>query len=208
VPDFKPSDFKPRVAELEKQIEVQRPELAAAARGVRRSEAELSATKAELFWPSFMIGADYWYMPTEVAPRTQHAYGAMVSFNLPWLNPKRWEEARAAEYRVVADRRAFESARNQALFLVSDAAARLEAAQTAFAIIDRDLLPEALQSFQASRALFASEQGDAVALLDAFRSFLDVRLARVKAMAQLEMSLADLERAAGIGRPLKDRPHE
>jgi hypothetical protein len=27
-------------------------------------------------WPSFMVGADYWFMPTM---ETQHAYGAMVS---------------------------------------------------------------------------------------------------------------------------------
>jgi outer membrane protein TolC len=143
-----------------------------------------------------------------VAPTTQHAYAAMVSFTLPWLNPKHWEDVRAAEHLLLAERHGLESARNQALYLVRDAAARVEAAQHGFMIIDRDLLPEALQSFQASRALFASGQGDAVALLDAFRSYLDVRLSRAKAMAQVESSLADLERAAGVGRPLKDVSHE
>jgi outer membrane protein, heavy metal efflux system len=208
VPEFKPNEIRPRVAELEQQIEARRPELATAARATRKSEAELAAAKNELHWPSFMVGADYWYMPTEMAPKTQHAYAAMVSFNLPWISPKRWDEVRAAEHRLAADRRALESAHNQALFLVRDAAARVEAAQNAFTIVDRDLLPEALQSFEAARALFAAGQGDAVALLDAFRSYLDVRLARIKAMAQIESSLADLERAAGLGRPAKDVPHE
>jgi outer membrane protein TolC len=195
---FQASDVRPRLEELERQLESARPELASAARAVRRSGAMLAAAKSGLYWPSFMVGADYWYLPT--SPTTQHAWSAMVSFTLPWLNPRHYDEVSEAEHTLAADRKAFESVRNTAFYQLRDTAARLKAAQDSLAIIERDLLPQALQSFEASRAAFSSGQSDAISLLDAFRSYLDVRLQREHALARVQSSLADLDRAAGGSR--------
>jgi len=126
----------------------------------------------------------------------------MVSINLPWLNGRHRDDVREAEHVLAADVRAFESSRNSALFEVRDAAARLNAAQQSFRIIDNDLLPQARQSFEAAQAAFAAGQGDALGLLDSARSYLQVRLERVRALSRLASSLGDLERAAGAD-PIK-----
>ena len=46
-----------------------------------------------------MVGVDYMYMPFM---HEQHAYGAMISINLPWLNASRREEVEAAEHAASA----------------------------------------------------------------------------------------------------------
>lgn len=195
-PELEPAAITVRVAELD-QLLAQRPELASAERVVARSQAALDGARSSANWPAFMLGADYWYMPTAVAPVSPHAYSAMVSLTLPWLNPAHREEVRAAEHALAADRRALESVRNTTAFQARDAAAKLEAARVSYRIIDRDLLPQAQASFEAARAAYVAGSGDALALIDALRSFLQVRLDRYGALARLQSSLADLERAVG-----------
>jgi len=171
-----------------------RPEIASAKRGVERSEAALDAVRTEATVPSITVGADYWYQPTS---EVHHAYGAMVSINLPWLSGGRRDRVREAEHALAADMRALESARNAALFDLRDAQARLKAAQQSYRIIDGDLLPQARQSFESARAAFAAGKGDALGLLDAARSYLQVRVEHARALARLGSSSADLERAVG-----------
>jgi len=171
-----------------------RPEIASAKRGVERSEAALDAARTEATVPSIMVGADYWYQPTSAV---HHAYGAMVSINLPWLSGGRRDRVREAEHALAADMQALESARNAALFDLRDAQARLKAAQQSYRIIDGDLLPQARQSFESAQAAFAAGKGDALGLLDAARSYLQVRVEHARALARLGSSSADLERALG-----------
>jgi len=66
-----------------------------------------------------------------------------------------------------------------------------------FTIIDQDLLAQAKRSLDATEAAYAAGRGDAIALLDALRSYLQVRIERVRALAELASSQTDLERAAG-----------
>jgi outer membrane protein TolC len=187
-----------RLEEAERSLQEHRPELAAAQHAVRRSEAMVKAAEAAGRWPALMVGADYWYMPTLPSP---HAYGAMVSISLPWLNPRHGDEVREAEHVLAADARALESVRNVVRFELRDTAARLEAARSSYAILERDLLPQARQSFEAAQAGYATGKSDALSVLDAMRSYLQVRLEEVRALAQMGQSAADLERAIGTELP-------
>src|SRR6185295_13601522 len=90
------------IAALERSIDAARPEVAAAARGVRKSEALLDEARQSARFPNIMVGVDYWYMPT--FPDFHHAYGAMVGINLPWLSGRHRDEEREAEQTVVAER--------------------------------------------------------------------------------------------------------
>jgi outer membrane protein TolC len=194
-----PSDITPALvqvdaAQMERLVQEKRPEVASAKLGIERSQAALDAARTESLVPNIMIGADYWYQPTSAV---HHAYAAMVSINLPWLNGRHRDEVREAQHALAADVRAFESARNAALYEVRDASARLAAAQQSFRIINGDLLPQARQSFEAAQAAFAAGQGDALGLLDSARSYLQVRLEHVRALTRLSSSFGDLERAAG-----------
>ena len=183
------------VATLERDLDAKRPEIDAAARAVRRSEALLDGTRHAARFPELMVGLDYWYMPTFAD--FHHAYGAMVAINLPWLSGRRRDEERAAEATVTAERDALASARNAVRYELRDAAARVDSAKQAFTIVDQDLLVQARRSLEATQAEYAAGRGDATALLDALRSYLQVRIERVRALAELASSQADLERAAG-----------
>jgi cobalt-zinc-cadmium efflux system outer membrane protein len=182
------------IATLEKGIDANRPEIGSAARAVRRSEALLDGARHAARFPEVMVGLDYWYMPT--IPDHQ-AYGAMVGINLPWLSGRHGDEEREAEQTVHAEAAALESAQNAVRYELHDAAARLESARQSFTIIDQELLAQARRSLEATQSEYASGHGDAVGVLDALRSYLQVRIERVRALAELASSQADLERAAG-----------
>jgi cobalt-zinc-cadmium efflux system outer membrane protein len=83
------------VPALEKNLDANRPEIGAAARAVRRSEALLDGARHSARFPTVMLGVDYWYMPMGI--ETHHAYGAMLAINLPWLSARRREEVRENE---------------------------------------------------------------------------------------------------------------
>lgn len=180
---------------LEPPVDANHPQLAAAGRAVRRTEALLDETRAAARIPSVMVGLDYWYLPT--GADVHHAYGAMVAINLPWLSGRRRDEEREAEQNLRAEEHALASARNAVRYLLRDAAARADAARQAFTIIDQDLLPQARRNLEATQAAYAAGQGDATSLLDALAASLQVRVERVRALAELASSRADLDRAAG-----------
>jgi outer membrane protein TolC len=180
---------------LERNLEANRAEITAATRAVRRSEALLDGTRNAARFPQVMVGLDYWYMP--MFPDFQHAYGAMVAINLPGLSGRRRDEEREAEQTVQAERDALDATRNAIRYELRDAAARVESARQSFNIIDQDLLAQAKRSLDATQAAYASGHGDAIGLLDALRSYLQVRIERVRALADLVSSETDLQRAAG-----------
>lgn len=194
----------PELAALERRALASRPEIAAARHRIEGREAALDQSRRAARWPSFMVGAQYMYMPHQDDP---HAYGAMVSMSLPWLNPRSREEARAAEQEVVADRRALSSISNAALFEVHEAYARYQAARASFELLDRDLVPLSRQSLDATQSAFVAGGKDALGLLDALRSLLLVRLEHTRARVRLESSVVDLERAVGtpLGRSSQER---
>jgi outer membrane protein TolC len=198
-PDASPSDLRPqetpKASAVDAELEARRPELRAAARAVRRSEAMLDATKREADLPALMVGADYWYMPTFT---TQHAYGAMVSMSLPWLNPRRRDEVKAAERASAADRSALRAQRAAARYQLRDADAKVGAARETLALIHERVLPDARRSFEAAQAAFQSGRGDVTPVLDAGRNYLQTRIDEIRALADLETSEADYARAAGL----------
>jgi outer membrane protein TolC len=184
------------VAALDKNIDASRPEVAAAARNVRRDEATVDGARRSARFPQVMVGLDYWYMPVFPSDM-RHAYGAMVAINLPWLSGRRAAEQREAEETLQADRAALASTQNTVRYELRDAAARVDSARQSFTIIDQDVLVQAKRSLEATQAAYAAGQGDAIGLLDALRSYLQVRIERVRALAELAASETDLERAAG-----------
>ena len=183
------------ITALERDIDARRPEVVAAAHGVRRSQALLDGARQSARFPSVMVGLDYWYMP--MFPDFQHAYGAMVAINLPWLSGRHGDEQREAEQMLLAERQALASTRNTVRYQLRDAAARVDSARQSFTIIDQSLLAQARRSLEATQSAYAAGQGDAIGLLDALRSYLQVRIERVRALAELASSQTDLERAAG-----------
>jgi len=193
-----PSDFVGSDVDLrdaDGKLDQRRPELRAAARTVSRSEAAAEVATREADRPSFMVGADYWYMP---AFSTHHAYGVMASMSLPWLNPGRRDEVKAAERAGAADRSALRAQKAAARFQLRDAAAKLRAARETLRLIHDRVLADSRRSFESAQAAFHSGQGGVTPVLDAARKLLQVRVDEVHAIAELDSSRADYDRAAGL----------
>ncbi|HVZ73841.1 MAG TPA: TolC family protein [Polyangia bacterium] len=177
------------------KLDQRRPELRAAARAVTRSEADADVARREASRPSFMVGADYWLMPSFA---THNAYGAMVSMSLPWLNPGRRDEVKAAERAGAADRSALRAQQVMARYQLHDAAAKVRAARETLRLIHGRVLADARRSFESAEAAFQSGQGGVTSVLDAARGLLEVRVDEVRALAELDTSRADYDRAAGL----------
>jgi outer membrane protein, heavy metal efflux system len=181
-------------AELERSRQHNRPELLAAERTIRRAEATLAAAKISAKRPSFMAGADYWLMPTQDMP---HAYGGMVSMSLPWLSAGHKADVREAEQLVAAERYAKEAAESVTAFELHDAVARLEAANASLEVIEGSLLPQAQKSLASSQGAFSVGKADLISLLDALRSYFQIRLEHSRALSRVMTQLAQVAFASG-----------
>lgn len=180
--------------QLERARAAGRPELAAAQGTLRRSQAALDAAQIAARRPSFMVGADYWWMPLLEMP---HAYGAMVTMSLPWLIPGRRADVREAEQLVHAERHAAAATETLTAFELRDALVRLEAASAALRQIEGAVLPQAEQSLSSSQAAFALGQTPLLALLDALRAYFQIRLEHSRALSRVMSQLALVEFASG-----------
>jgi outer membrane protein TolC len=190
-------DEIPELAALDAKAATARAELDAAARSVARGEAALDLARRSARYPTVMVGLDYQYMPMEAHDR--HGYGAMLSLGLPWLWGGARDEVAAAERALRAEERTLEAARAAARYELREAAARVHAARELLDAVDRDLLPQAGRAFEAGRAAYVAGGTDAFGLLDSLRSYLQIRIERIRAVGRLQASLADLHRAAGEG---------
>src|SRR6185436_512962 len=142
------------VTKLEKTLDSNRPEVGVAVRAVRRGEATVEQVRRAARFPSIMLGLDYWYMT--MGAEVQHAYGAMVSINLPWLSGRRGDEREQAEQTLRAEQQALESTRTVVRYELKDAAARLDSARQSFTIIDQELLAQARRSMEATQSAYAA----------------------------------------------------
>ncbi len=194
-----PSEL-PALRELDRQRKA-RPELSAAERAVRRSQATLEAAHIAARRPSFMVGADYWLMPQHDTP---HAYGAMLTMSLPWFSAGRRADVREAEQLVGAQRQAARAVETATRFELHDALARLEAAQRSLTQIEGGVLPQAEQSLAATRSAFALGRTSLLALLDALRAYFQIRLEHSRAASRVMAQRAQVEFAAGSALPITE----
>ena len=162
----------------------------------RREEARAAHQDATL--PSFSVAALYF---APVGPMPVHGYGANASVTLPWL----W--GGAATLRDAASK-AVESARSEvraAGFPIREEVALADTNMRAAglrlqALLDR-ALPASKRGFEAIWAGYEAGRTQALALLMAQRSVIDIESEIVAAKASLGHALAELEAAVGVEIP-------
>jgi cobalt-zinc-cadmium efflux system outer membrane protein len=177
-----------------RDVDPARPEIVQARAAVAKSAAADAAARSEARWPSVTLGIDYMYMPF-MADR--HGWGAKVMLNLPWLNGARAHATAASTAALTADQHALAAVQNSARYQARESRARYDAARATFEIIEQDLLPQARRNFETAQAAYGTGQGDAIALVDALRSYLDIRLDRVRSLVHLDDADTELRRASG-----------
>ncbi|MEW5967441.1 MAG: TolC family protein [Pseudomonadota bacterium] len=176
---------------LAERLAAGNPQLATEEARLRAAEKE-----RELVWrnryPDFTLGVT----PIQTRSRFKE-WDLMLEMNLPLQQESRRAQEREAEIMLAAARARHEAAANQALSELAEQLAGLEAARRTERLIGANLLPQAELTFQSALAAYETGRVDFATLLDAQREISRARQERLRAQAEAQMRLAEIERLLG-----------
>lgn len=124
-------------------------------------------------------------------------WGLMVEINIPLQQSSRRSQEREAEAMLSAARSRKEASANQVLSELSENLAGLEAAQRTDVLATTSLLPQAELTFNAALAGYENGKLDFATLLDAQRQIRQAKQNQIKAQAEAQMRLAEVEKLLG-----------
>ncbi len=182
----------PPLSQLEKIAFSRRPELARM-RAMQREEATMASMARRERYPDLMTSI--WYNQMLGMPDN---YGVMVGARVPLFNIGRQNRlAEASELRAGSAGSELLAMQNMIRFEIADASRKLVTAERTLALILELAAPRANESFASSLAGYATGSVEIVGVLDAWRALQSIERARVEAVANRLMAIADLERAIG-----------
>jgi len=189
----------PALASLQRRS---RGEVRAAEAAARREAAQRDVARADR-WPRVMVGVRYeWMPPAEHEDDAMaHGYGLMLSMTLPWLDRGRSGRVEAARQRELAERAGLAASDATLGYQLRAAVAELGAARARLASLRDDQLPRAERLYEATRSSFSTGAGDASAVLAALEGWQSLRIAVERAVADVAMAEAEVERAVGAPLP-------
>lgn len=161
-------------------------------------EAQLAAaeTSSELVrknrYPDLTIGVS----PIQVRNRVAE-WELMFEVNIPLARDSRRAQEREALAMAAAARARKEAAANQAAADLAENVAALEAARRLEQLITGALLPQAEIAFKAALAGYETGKLDFATLLEGQRQIRQARLDRLRAQAEAQLRLAEIERLLG-----------
>ncbi len=178
-----------------------RQELQQAGVAIDRDQTALSLARMDRL-PDFTFGVDYTQVNRNVFSNPpdngQDAVMGAVSVNVPiWFGKLKAEE-REAMKRLDQSRATAADVQNSVQADVQSAWFRAEVSHDQLLLYRQTLLPQAEQSFDATRAGYESAKSNFIDLLDSERALLALRLGEVMSEADLARALAQLERAIGV----------
>lgn len=121
----------------------------------------------------------------------------MVEVNIPLQQSSRRAQERDAESALSAARARRDAVVNQIDADLSESLAALDAARRMETLLGDSLLPQAELTFKAALAGYETGKVDFATLLDAQRQIRQARLSQIKARAEGQARLADIERIVG-----------
>jgi cobalt-zinc-cadmium efflux system outer membrane protein len=124
-------------------------------------------------------------------------WGLMVEMNIPLQQSSRRSQEREAEAMLSAARSRKEASANQVISELSENLAGLEAAQRTEVLATTSLLPQAELTFNAALAGYENGKLDFATLLDAQRQIRQAKQNQIKAQAEAQVRLAEVEKLLG-----------
>lgn len=121
----------------------------------------------------------------------------MVELNIPLQQSARRAQERESEAMLQAAMARKEAASNQVLADLSELLAGIEAARRTENLVTTQLLPQSELTYQAALAGYETGKVDFATLLDAQRQIRQARQGRLKAQAEAQMRLAEIEQLVG-----------
>lgn len=178
-----------------------RQELQQAGVAIDRDRTGLSLARMDRL-PDFTFGVDYTQVnrnPFSNPPDNgQDAVMGSVSVNVPIWFGKLNAEEREAIKRLDQSRAAAADVQNTVQADVQSAWFRAQVSHDQLLLFRQTLVPQAQQSFDATRAGYESAKNNFIDLLDSERALLALRLGEVMSEADLARVMAQLERAVGV----------
>ena len=188
-----------------------KPELRAAFLHLEGREMGIQLARKQ-FRPDFTAGVTWGNvrarntMPggVELPTNGKDAYGVTLGMSLPLRRGKYDAGVRAAVESAAAAREAYRASANVMDSQIRSLSFRLQTVRRQLQLFQGTLLPQAEQSFTATREAYSNGGLGVISLLDVQRMLLDVRLGLARLRADYMNALADLERAIGAEVPEKD----
>ena len=143
-------------------------------------------------YPDFMLGLSATQRQGDVKE-----WGLMLEINLPIRDGVLRAQEREGEAMLLAAQARQQAAANQALADLADNLSALEAARQSEHLVRFSLMPQTELTWQAALAAYENGKADFAMLLDAQRQIRQARLSLLKAQAEAQMRLADIEKLVG-----------
>lgn len=176
---------------LAERLQARNPQLFTEEARVRAAEKVRELTQRNRY-PDFTLGVSPVQMGDEF-----NEWELMLELNLPLQQESRRSQERESEAMLGAARARREAAANQLLAELSQQLAGLEAARRTELLVTANLLPQAELTFQSALAAYETGRVDFATLLEAQREIRRAKQARLKAQAEAQMRLAEIERLLG-----------
>jgi outer membrane protein TolC len=143
-------------------------------------------------YPTVMLGI----APTQFQSDFK-TWDLMLEMNIPlWQGTRRAQEREALAMRDGAEARRNATA-NQVLVDLSENVLALQGAQQTEALVSNKLLPQAELILQSALAVYEAGKVDFASVMDAQRQIRQAKISRIKAQAEGQARLAQIERLLG-----------
>ncbi|MDD5653540.1 MAG: TolC family protein [Candidatus Omnitrophica bacterium] len=170
-----------------------RPELKSFQEMVRKSEIDYTLAKEE-YLPDFMFK----YRREERNDKPG-SWAGMLGISIPlWFWDKQESFIKEARANVNVAKADYQATQNMSLFESRSAFARFSAAQNLVKIYETGVLPQAQAAMDTARRGYEADKVAFLDLLDSLRTLKDFQIEYFESLANLEIALADLERAVGV----------
>jgi outer membrane protein TolC len=176
---------------LETRLRARNPQLFADTARIRAADKNRDLSYRNRY-PDFTVGIS----PMQTGSRVNE-WELMLEFNIPLQQESRRSQEREAEKMAEAARARKEATANQLLDELSASLAGIDAARRIEMLAQSSLLPQSELTFQAALSGYETGKVDFATLLDAQRQIRKAKQDIVKAQAEQQARLADIERLIG-----------
>jgi len=192
-PEFiEETDYNFDLVNLNRVSKENRSELRSFRLSVERARKIYSLAKQE-YLPNFMVKYERMERDSDLTD-----WAGMVGMTLPlWFWQKQNFNVKEMHKELKAMESEFKNKENMVLLEVKDAFSNVEALKKLAILFKTAYLPQAEQTLKSSLIGYEANQIDFLNLLDSQRMLLEFKLDYFKALVDLEISLAELERAVG-----------
>ncbi len=176
---------------LENRIREHNPDLFVDEAGIGAAEKNRDLAYKNRY-PDFALGIS----PTQSGTAVRE-WGLMVELNIPLQQETRRSQERESEAMLAAAKARKEATANRILSALAENLSGLDAAQRTELLSSGGLLPQAKVAFESALTGYQTGRVDFATLLDAARQILNAKLEIIKAQADAQMRLAEIERLLG-----------